>query len=177
MQFITLNHPVDCGICDKAGECTLQDHHYTYNGDPSVSSIPKVHATKFHDLSSRILIDNERCIMCSRCVRFTNEISKTRSLGVQERGDSSVIRASEDGHFATDPYSDNVIDICPVGALLSKANLYKSRVWYLEPTRSVCPGCERGCSVQLWHRKAEWKLNALDQRENSWSARARSKRC
>jgi NADH-quinone oxidoreductase subunit G len=167
MQFITLNHPVDCGICDKAGECTLQDHHYTYNGDPSVSSIPKVQATKFHDLSDRILIDNERCIMCSRCVRFTNEISKTFSLGVQERGDHSVIRASEDGRFATDPYSDNVIDICPVGALLSKANLYKSRVWYLEPTRSVCPGCARGCGVRLWHRKAEWKLNRLDQRENT----------
>jgi NADH-quinone oxidoreductase subunit G len=167
MQFITLNHPVDCGICDKAGECTLQDHHYTFNGDPSVSSLPKVHATKFHDLSDRILIDNERCIMCSRCVRFTNEISKTFSLGVQERGDHSVIRASEDGRFATDAYSDNVIDICPVGALLSKANLYKSRVWYLEPTRSVCPGCERGCSVQFWHRKAEWKLHRLDQRENT----------
>jgi dissimilatory sulfite reductase (desulfoviridin) alpha/beta subunit len=76
MQLVTLNHPVDCGICDKAGECTLQDYHYQYNGSPSVSNEPKVRSTKFHPLSERIVLDNERCILCSRCVRFTKEISK-----------------------------------------------------------------------------------------------------
>jgi NADH-quinone oxidoreductase subunit G len=167
MEFLTLNHPVDCGICDKAGECMLQDHHYAYNGSPSVSTVPKVHATKFHDLSERIFIDNERCILCTRCVRFTAEVSKSHGLGVQERGDHSLIRAAEDGSFARDAYSDNVIDVCPVGALLSKKNLYSARVWYLKPTASVCPGCERGCGVQLWHRKREWKLNALDPRQNT----------
>jgi len=80
MQFMTLNHPVDCGICDKAGECTLQDYHFQYNGSPSVSREPKVHATKFHDLSERIVLDNERCILCSRCVRVTREISKSNAL-------------------------------------------------------------------------------------------------
>ncbi len=167
LQFVTLNHPVDCGICDKAGECTLQDYHYTYNGSASISIDAKVHATKHHDLSSRIVLDNERCILCTRCVRFTHEISRTHALGVQNRGDHSLIRAVEDGAFEADPYSDNVIDLCPVGALLSKPFLHQARVWYLKPTPSVCPGCERGCTVQIWHRKNEWKLKNLDVKHNA----------
>jgi len=171
MQFITLNHPVDCGICDKAGECTLQDYHFAYNGSPSVSREPKVHATKYHDLSERIMLDNERCILCSRCVRFTREISKSNALGIKNRGDVSLVRAADDHPLDADPYSDNVIDICPVGALLSKPFLHKARVWYLKPTPSVCPGCERGCSVNIWHRKPEWRLRALDQKQNVSIAR------
>ena len=167
LQFITLNHPVDCGICDKAGECTLQDYHYEYNGSPSVSHDAKVHATKHYDLSERIVLDNERCILCTRCVRFTHEVSKSHALGVSNRGDHSLIRPVEDGAFESDPYSDNVIDICPVGALLSKPFLHKARVWYLKPTPSVCPGCERGCNIQIWHRKSEWKLKALDVKQNA----------
>ena len=167
LQLVTLNHPVDCGICDKAGECRLQDYHYTYNGAPSQSRDVKVKATKFHPLRARILLDNERCILCSRCVRFTHEVSKTKSLGIVQRGDSSLVRGSEDGAFAKDDYSDNIIDLCPVGALLSRDFLYRSRVWYLEPTPSVCPGCARGCTVEIWHRKAEWKLNALDPSHNA----------
>ncbi len=171
MQFITLNHPVDCGICDKAGECTLQDYHFAYNGSPSVSREVKVHATKFHDLSERIVLDNERCILCSRCVRFTREISKSNALGIKNRGDVSLVRAAEDHPLDADPYSDNVIDICPVGALLSKPFLHKARVWYLKPTPSVCPGCERGCTVNIWHRKPEWHLRALDPKQNVTIAR------
>ncbi|HTS23161.1 MAG TPA: 2Fe-2S iron-sulfur cluster-binding protein [Casimicrobiaceae bacterium] len=167
MQLLTLNHPVDCGICDKAGECKLQDYHYRYNGEPSLSADAKVRATKFHALSERIVLDNERCILCSRCVRFTREISKSNALGIVRRGDQSLVRAAEDRPLDADPYSDNVVDLCPVGALLSRSFLYKARVWYLEATRSVCPGCARGCNVQIWHRKAEWKLNALDPRLNA----------
>jgi NADH-quinone oxidoreductase subunit G len=167
LQFITLNHPVDCGICDKAGECTLQDYHFEYNGSPSISRDAKVQATKHYPLSERIVLDNERCILCTRCVRFTHEISKTHALGVQNRGDHSLIRPVEDGAFENDPYSDNVIDICPVGALLSRPFLHKARVWYLKATPSVCPGCERGCSVNIWHRKNEWKLKALDPAQNA----------
>jgi len=167
MQLMTLNHPVDCGICDKAGECTLQDYHYKYNGAPSASHDAKVRSTKFHPLSERIVLDNERCILCSRCVRFTREISKSNALGISQRGDSSLVRAAEDKSLDADPYSDNIVDLCPVGALLSRSFLYKSRVWYLEPTPSVCPGCARGCTVEIWHRKAEWKLNALDPRHNA----------
>jgi NADH-quinone oxidoreductase subunit G len=166
LALTTLNHPVDCGICDKSGECLLQDYHYEHNGAPSTSHDVKVHATKFHKLSARITLDNERCILCSRCVRFTHEVSKTKSLGIVQRGDTSLVRGSEDGAFARDAYSDNVVDLCPVGALLSTAFLYKSRVWYLKPTPSVCPGCERGCAVNLWHRKPEWKLHALEAGKN-----------
>jgi len=171
LQFILLNHPVDCGVCDKAGECMLQDHHYAYNGEPSVSTVPKVRATKYFQLSDRIVLDNERCIVCSRCVRFTREVSGSHGLGIQHRGDHSLVRAAEDGAFNTDPYSDNVVDICPVGALLSKRFLHKARVWYLQPTPSVCPGCARGCTVNLWHRKHEWKLNHLDPKQNTEIAR------
>lgn len=167
MQLLTLNHPVDCGICDKAGECLLQDYHYAHNGSPSISSEPKVRETKFFNLSGRIVLDNERCILCSRCVRFTREISKSNALGIVQRGDHAMVRPAEDAHFDQDHYSDNVIDICPVGALLSKSFFYKTRVWYMDATPSVCPGCERGCTVNFWHRKPEWKLNALDPAENT----------
>ena len=126
-----------------------------------------MHRTKYHPLSERIVLDNERCILCSRCVRFTREISKTNALGIQERGDHSLVRASEDGAFEQDVYSDNVVDLCPVGALLSRSFLHRARVWYLEPTPSVCPGCSRGCTVNVWHRKQEWKLQALDPRKNT----------
>jgi NADH-quinone oxidoreductase subunit G len=171
LQFITLNHPVDCGICDKAGECTLQDYHFEYNGERSISIDTKVRSTKYVELSERIVLDNERCILCTRCVRFTREISKSNALGVKQRGDESLVRASEDGAFDRDAYSDNVVDICPVGALLSRSFLQKSRVWYLKPTASVCPGCARGCTVNLWHRKPEWKLRALDPQQNVSIAR------
>jgi NADH-quinone oxidoreductase subunit G len=171
LQFILLNHPVDCGICDKAGECTLQDYHYEYNGELAVSTVPKVKSTKFVELSKRIVLDNERCILCTRCVRFTREISKSHALGVKQRGDESLLRAAEDGALDRDAYSDNVVDICPVGALLSRSFLYKARVWYLKPTPSVCPGCARGCTVEVWHRRPEWKLNALDPGQNVSIAR------
>ena len=140
MQLMTLNHPVDCGICDKAGECTLQDYHYKYNGAPSISRDAKVRSTKFHALSERIVLDNERCILCSRCVRFTREISKSNALGITQRGDASLVRAAEDRPLDADPYSDNIIDLCPVGALLSRPFLYKARVWYLKPTPLRLPG-------------------------------------
>ena len=167
MAFITLNHPVDCGICNKSGECTLQDYHYEHNGAASTSRDPKTHATKFYPLSDRIMLDNERCIMCTLCVRFTHEISKSHALAAVNRGDHALIRPAEDADFNNDVYSDNVIDLCPVGALLSRELLTHARVWYLQATRSVCPGCERGCSINIWHRKHEWKLNALDPRLNT----------
>ncbi|MCC7052042.1 MAG: (2Fe-2S)-binding protein [Gemmatimonadaceae bacterium] len=167
MQFITLNHPVDCGICNKSGECTLQDFHYAHNGQASLSRDAKTHATKFFPLSDRIMLDNERCIMCTLCVRFTNEVSQSKALCAVNRGDHALIRPAEDANFDNDQYSDNVIDLCPVGALLSRQLLDHARVWYLQPTRSVCPGCERGCSIDIWHRKPEWALRALDPRLNT----------
>jgi len=171
LQFITLNHPVDCGICDKAGECSLQDYHYAYNGESSLSVEPKVRSTKYYNLSSRILLDNERCILCLRCTRFTHEVSKSMALGVERRGDVSNIRPVADRPLGEDPYSDNIVDLCPVGALQSRTFLHKTRVWYLKATPSVCPGCERGCTVQIWHRKPEWYVKALDPAQNTTIAR------
>jgi NADH-quinone oxidoreductase subunit G len=165
MQFISLNHPVDCGICDKAGECRVQDHLYEH-GPPKTGSIdPKHHKRKLHDLTPRIQLDNERCILCSRCVRFTKEISKTHLLGIVDRGGHAYIERTGKDDLA-DPYSDNVIGLCPTGALLSRDFLYKSRVWYLEPVRSVCNGCARGCSVSLWRRKKQWRLKLLGDEAN-----------
>jgi NADH-quinone oxidoreductase subunit G len=151
LQFILLQHPLDCGICDKAGECRLQDYQHKYGPAQTISSEQKLHKRKLHDLGPRITLDNERCILCSRCVRFTREISGSNALGIVERGNHSYVEAQTAGRF-DDPYSDNVIDLCPTGALLSRDFLYKCRVWFLQPVRSVCSGCERGCSIKVWRR-------------------------
>lgn len=166
MQFILYNHPVDCGICDKAGECRLQDYQVKYGEADPMAIEPYKAKTKFFDLSPRIMLDNDRCILCSRCARFTQEVSKTHQLGIVERGQDSQVRRVDDKPF-DDPYSDNVIGICPVGALLSKDFLYQSRVWYLEPVRSVCTGCARCCSVNVWRRKKDWKVSSLDPELNT----------
>ncbi len=166
MQFITLNHPVDCGVCDKSGECILQNYHFAHNGEKSISNEPKNHQEKFYEVSERIILDNERCIVCSRCVRFTDEISKSHALGIFKRGDHAVVRRVNEATPLQDPYSDNIIDICPVGALLSKDFLYKDRVWYLKETHSICPGCDRGCNIKIWSRKEEWKLKNLSHKNN-----------
>jgi NADH-quinone oxidoreductase subunit G len=151
LQFILLQHPLDCGICDKAGECRLQDYQHRYGPAQTISSEQKLHKRKLHELGPRITLDNERCILCSRCVRFTREISGSNALGIVERGNHSYVEAQTAGRF-DDPYSDNVIDLCPTGALLSRDFLYKCRVWFLQPVRSVCSGCERGCSIKVWRR-------------------------
>jgi NADH-quinone oxidoreductase subunit G len=152
LQFILLNHPVDCGICDKAGECRLQEYQHRYGPSESRSVEAKQTNRKLHELSPRILLDNERCILCSRCVRFTREISGSNALGIVARGQHAYVECAEAKPF-DDPYSDNVIDLCPVGALLSRDFLYECRVWFLEAARSVCTGCARGCSIKVWRRK------------------------
>ena len=103
MQFVLLNHPVDCGICDKAGECRLQDYQHEYGAAQSRSVDPKIRRRKLVELSPRISLDNERCILCSRCVRFTREISKSGALGIVERGAHSYVERTGDGPF-DDPY-------------------------------------------------------------------------
>ncbi|RNC68497.1 MAG: ferredoxin [Desulfuromonadales bacterium] len=166
MQFIILNHPGDCGICDKAGECRVQDYHVRYGEIDPVSIEPKHRKPKLYDLSPRISLDNERCILCSRCVRFTREVSGSHMLGIVERGCHSRVARLE-GKVFDDPYSDNIISICPTGALLSRDFLYKSRVWYLEPVRSVCTGCARCCSVNVWRRRKRWHVRSLGAEKNA----------
>ncbi len=170
MQFITLNHPGDCGICDKAGECRVQDYQVKYGDSEPISIERKHRKPKLYDLSPRISLDNERCILCSRCVRFTREVSGSHMLGIIERGSHARVARLESIAF-DDPYSDNVIDICPTGALLSRDFLYKSRVWYLEPVRSVCSGCSRCCSVNVWRRKKTWHVRSLGDDKNRMAYR------
>jgi len=160
MQFILNDHPVDCGICDKAGECRLQEYQVKYGEAEPLSLEAKHPKPKFYDLSPRIQLDSERCILCSRCVRFTHEISGSKQLGIVERGHNSRVERMGESSF-DDPYADNVISTCPVGALLSRDFMYQSRIWYLEPVKSVCTGCSRVCSVQVWRRKKEWSFNSL----------------
>ena len=140
LQFMMLNHPVDCGICDKAGECTLQDYHYEYNGEPSISRDAKVHATKLHD-SRSASCSTTSAASCARaaCASRTRSRSRTRSASRTAATPRSCARPRT-ARFDDDPYSDNVIDICPVGALLSRDFLYKARVWYLQAHAVGLPG-------------------------------------
>ncbi|MBN2008436.1 (2Fe-2S)-binding protein [candidate division KSB1 bacterium] len=148
LEFVLINHPLDCPICDKAGECMLQDQYMEFSGDKSRFNETKVAKEKLYHFSDRILYDAERCITCSRCVRFTSEVSKTNKLGLVLRGDSSYVSLAPGDTF-DDPYSDCVTDICPVGALTSKQFRFKERVWNLHKTPSICAGCSRGCNISI----------------------------
>lgn len=148
LEFILINHPLDCPICDKAGECMLQDQYMMFSGDKSRFNEQKVAKEKLYIFSDRIIYDAERCIACSRCVRFTREVSKTNKLGLVERGDKIYVSLAPGDTF-DDPYSYCVTDICPVGALTSRQFRFKERVWNLHKTDSICAGCSRGCNILI----------------------------
>jgi NADH-quinone oxidoreductase subunit G len=148
LEFLLLNHPVDCAICDQAGECKLQDFYMRYDGQPSRLDVPKVEKGKRVPLGPLIVLDQERCILCTRCVRFMREIAKAPQLGVAQRGNQSFITTFP-GQPLDDQYSGNVVDICPVGALTSTDFRFRGRVWFMSAARSVCTGCARGCSTFL----------------------------
>jgi NADH-quinone oxidoreductase subunit G len=152
LDFHLINHPLDCPICDQAGECGLQDQYMQYGKyDPEMSE-PKVKKRKVVDLGPTVVLDSERCILCSRCVRFTDEVSKTNELGIFERGDRSEI-GTFNGKPLNNKYSLNTVDICPVGALTSKDFRFRQRVWYLKEVDTVCPGCSTGCSVKVYYNE------------------------
>lgn len=154
LDFHLINHPLDCPICDQAGECGLQEQYMKYGTYDSSMSEHKVQKRKVVDLGPKIVLDAERCIMCSRCVRFTNEISKTDELGIFNRGDRAEIGTVNDRPL-DNSYSMNTVDICPVGALTSKDFRFQQRVWYLDNTETTCPGCSTGCSVKVYHSKED----------------------
>lgn len=149
LDFHLINHPLDCPICDQAGECGLQEQYMEYGNYDSEMAEVKVKKHKVVDLGERVVLDSERCILCSRCVRFTDEVTKTHELGIFNRGDRSEI-----GTYAERPlnnkYSVNTVDICPVGALTSKDFRFKQRVWYLKDGNSICTGCSTGCNVKVY---------------------------
>jgi NADH-quinone oxidoreductase subunit G len=154
LEFILLNHPIDCPICDQSGECELQDNYFDYSLQKSRLATPKVHKPKATPLSDKIMFDGERCIVCTRCVRFTDEIVGKSEIGVAYRGEHSEISLFNDQPLSN-PYQMNIVDICPVGALTSQDFRFKCRVWFMKTVESVCDQCARGCSVHLDHHNGE----------------------
>ncbi|MCX7700142.1 MAG: molybdopterin-dependent oxidoreductase [Gemmataceae bacterium] len=148
LEGLLLNHPLDCPVCDKAGECKLQDFSYQYGRSTSRMIDEKNTPPNKPYISSKITLFTDRCIMCTRCVRFTREYSGQGELTVLQRGEHAEIDIFP-GEPLENKLSLNVVDLCPVGALGSKDFLYKQRVWYLKSTDSVCPDCSTGCSIHL----------------------------
>ncbi len=147
LELMLLNHPLDCPICDKSGECMLQDNVYDHGPDNSRMTEPKMmKPTK--DLGSTVALWGNRCIVCQRCTRFCEEVSGTGELAIIHRGDSSVVDVFP-GYPLENDLSLNTVDICPVGALISKDFLYEARVWNMKDTPSICTGCSKGCNVEI----------------------------
>ncbi|MGH0035884.1 MAG: 2Fe-2S iron-sulfur cluster-binding protein [Myxococcota bacterium] len=154
MELLLVNHPLDCPICDQAGECKLQDYAYEYGVLQSRTVEPRRALKKRVDLGPTIVFDQERCILCRRCVRFCREIPGTGELAVFDRGDRSTIETFPGSELDND-YSMNVADICPVGALTTKDFRFKIRVWFLEDVEGVCTACANGCNIHLGVSKGE----------------------
>jgi NADH-quinone oxidoreductase subunit G len=148
MELLLVNHPLDCPICDQAGECKLQDYAFEYGVAHARTREPRRALAKKVDLGPTIVFDQERCILCRRCVRFTREVPKTGELAVFSRGDRSTIETLPGAPLDND-YSMNVADICPVGALTTKDFRFKIRVWFLDDAPGVCTGCSNGCNVYM----------------------------
>lgn len=154
MEFLLINHPLDCPICDEAGQCKLQEYAFKYSEGESRFVETKNHKDKRQSWGPNVLFDAERCISCSRCIRFAKEIAKQDVLTFVNRNDHVTIQLFEGKEFDS-PYSMNVIDICPVGALTSKDFRFKSRVWDMSFNNSICIGCSRGCNVKIGIRNNE----------------------
>lgn len=136
MEFLLINHPLDCPICDQAGECKLQDYSYQYGQDDSRMVEPK-RRYRYEDLGAKIVIDKNRCIHCTRCVRFTKEISGTYELTVANRGSHLEVTTYQGRSMDENPLAGNVVDLCPVGALTSRDFRFNKRVWYLKPVPTI----------------------------------------
>jgi NADH-quinone oxidoreductase subunit G len=154
LEFILLNHPVDCPICDQAGECKLQDYYVDYDAQDSRLRTEKTNKVKAFPIGPEVVYDGERCILCTRCIRFCDEITGTNELRIVERGDRAEIRAFP-GKELDNAYSMCTVDLCPVGALTSRDFRFKCRVWLLTSTDSVCTGCSKGCNIHLDHFRNE----------------------
>ncbi len=152
MEFLLINHPLDCPICDQAGECRLQEFSVEHGKGESRFREDKVKKPKNVDIGPRVRLDDERCIMCSRCIRFTAEIADDPVLGFTERGSHTTL-AVHPGKRLENNYSLNTVDICPVGALTSNDFRFQMRVWFLNETKSICTQCGRGCNTEIGSRE------------------------
>jgi NADH-quinone oxidoreductase subunit G len=154
LELHFLNHPIDCPICDQAGECKLQDYYWEHGLYSSRLKEPKVTNPKHTNIGPMVVLDADRCILCSRCVRFCREVPGTEELCIVNRGDHAEI-ALGTGKKLDNAYSANVVDICPVGAHTLRDFRFQCRAWYLKKTPSVCPGCARGCSITVEHHRGK----------------------
>jgi len=152
MEFLLINHPLDCPICDQAGECRLQEFSVDYGKSESRFVEEKVHKPKKTALNAKITLDDERCILCSRCIRFMRDVAGQDCLGFVNRGSYSTLTAYPGNEPKTN-YDLNIVDICPVGALTSNDFRFQQRVWFLKETKSVCPNCATGCNTVVWSRE------------------------
>ncbi len=152
MEFLLINHPLDCPICDQAGECRLQEFSVEYGRQDSRFLENKVKKPKNVELGPRVTLDDERCILCSRCIRFSKEIAHDDVLGFIDRGSHTVLTAHP-GKRLENNYSLNTVDICPVGALTSSDFRFKMRVWFLKETKSFCTSCATGCNTIIGTRE------------------------
>ena len=163
LEFTLLNHPIDCPVCDKAGECTLQRHYFDWNGKLARNEGDKVRKAKVVDVGKHIVLDQERCILCTRCIRVCDEVAKSPDLTMAFRGSHEILTTAP-GQRLDNPYSLNTVDVCPVGALTSKDFRFARRAWELESTPSVCPGCATGCNIEV--HASHGKIRRLVPREN-----------
>jgi NADH-quinone oxidoreductase subunit G len=152
MEFLLINHPLDCPICDQAGECRLQEFSVDYGKGQSRFVEEKVHKPKKTEIGPKIMLDDERCILCSRCVRFMKDVAGQDCLGFVNRSSYSTLTCYP-GMEPNTNYDLNIADICPVGALTSNDFRFKQRVWFLKETKSVCPNCATGCNTVVWSRE------------------------
>ncbi|MFV1995822.1 MAG: molybdopterin-dependent oxidoreductase, partial [Verrucomicrobiales bacterium] len=163
MEFLLINHPLDCPICDQAGECSLQEYSVEHGQGGSRFREEKVTKPKNVSIGSRIRLDDERCIMCSRCVRFCQEIAQDDVLGFTDRG-SQTLLGVHPGKTLDNNYSLNTVDICPVGALTSEDFRFQMRVWFLKETKSIDVSCGTGCNIVIHSR--ENKITRITPRQN-----------
>ncbi|MBI1840730.1 MAG: molybdopterin-dependent oxidoreductase [Verrucomicrobia bacterium] len=152
LESLLINHPLDCPICDQAGECKLQEYSVEHGQAESRFAEVKVHKPKQVDLGPRIMLDDERCVLCTRCIRFSRDVAQDDALGIVNRGSHNSIAAFPGRQFDNN-YTLNTVDICPVGALTSKDFRFRMRVWFLKETRSVCASCATGCNILISSRE------------------------
>jgi NADH-quinone oxidoreductase subunit G len=152
MEFELINHPIDCPVCDQAGECKLQDYYMSCDRQESRMTVPQVKKNKKMDFGGGVVHDQERCIVCGRCVRFLRQITKTGELGIINRTDMARVNIFP-GRPIDNRYGLNVVDLCPVGAMTSEDFRFKQRVWFLKKVPGICHGCARGCNITIDHNK------------------------
>ncbi len=160
LEFQLINHPVDCPVCDQAGECSLQDYYMKYDCHSSRMDVAQVVKGKKLDFGCGVIHDQERCVLCGRCVRFCKQITGTGELGIVNRTDAARV-AIFPGRPLDNRYALNVVDLCPVGAMTSADFRFKQRVWFMKKDKSICHGCSKGCNIYIDHNREKYKDDVI----------------